>query len=159
MRVYADSSFLVKLVAREAGTEAAVAEYRRLEHPCLPFLPLHDLEVRNAILQKAFFERRSLRSGERVQVAREKAAAQSRLDRLLERGAFRAADADWERGARRARNLAETYTERTGARVYDLLHVAFALEMEHEIMLTTDDRQAKVARSEGLKVILAADSD
>ncbi len=43
-----DSSFMVKLLVREAGTEEAVAEYRRLGRPPLAFLPLHVLEVENA---------------------------------------------------------------------------------------------------------------
>ena len=35
MRAYADSSFLVKLISSEPGTEAAIAEYRRLGLPRL----------------------------------------------------------------------------------------------------------------------------
>ena len=54
MRTYADSSFILRLVTAEADSEAAIAEYRRLGSPQLFFLPLHALEVRNAILQRAF---------------------------------------------------------------------------------------------------------
>ena len=45
LRAYADSSFLVKLLARESGSERAVAEYRRLRLPRLFYLPLHSLEA------------------------------------------------------------------------------------------------------------------
>lgn len=134
-----------------------MAEYRRLSHPCLPFLPLHNLEVRNAILQKAFFQRRSLPSGASGRVAREKEVAQSRLQRMLDRGAFQEIEADWRGTTERARKISEKHTERTGARVYDILHVAFALELEYELLLTTDQRQATVAQAEGLKVIMVVD--
>lgn len=159
MRVYADSSFLVKLLVREAGSDAAVAEYRRLRLPQLFFLPLHSLEVETAIRQKAFHQRRSLPSGERAQVAREKTAALARLERMQERGVLVEVAADWEDAVRRARNLSERLTESTGARSLDLLHVAFALELNSELFLTTDDCQAQVAKAEGLKVVPVTDED
>ena len=53
MRTYADSSFLVKLVSEEALANEAVAEYRRLGRPRLSCLPLHALEVENAIRHRA----------------------------------------------------------------------------------------------------------
>ena len=157
MRAYADSSFLVKLIAREPGTEAAIAEYRRLGLPRLFFLPLHALEVENAIRQRAFHQRRVLSAGQRAQIAREKTAALSRLQRLLDRNAFLEVAADWDDATRRARALSGVHTERTGARGFDLLHVAFALELECEVFLTSDERQGKVAQAERLKVVLVSD--
>ena len=53
MRAYADTSFLVKLLTQEPGTASAVADYRRLGRPPVFFLPLHSLEVANAIRQRA----------------------------------------------------------------------------------------------------------
>jgi predicted nucleic acid-binding protein len=153
VRAYADSSFLVKLLVREPGTEAAVAEYRRLDLPRLFFLPLHALEVENAIRQRAFHQRRALASSQRAQVAREKAAVIARLRGMLERGAFLEVAADWDEAFSRARKLSEIHTERTGARSFDLLHVAFALELECEVFLTADDRQGRVAKAEGLKAV------
>ncbi|MBI4626810.1 MAG: type II toxin-antitoxin system VapC family toxin [Verrucomicrobia bacterium] len=159
MRAYADSSFLVKLIAREPGTEAAVAQYRRLELPRLYFLPLHALEVENAVRQRAFHQRRASPSGQRAQIARGKTAALARLERMLERGAFLAVAADWDDATRRARALSERHTERTGARAFDLLHVAFALELECEAFLTGDERQGVVAKAESLEVILVSEPD
>ena len=54
MRAYADSSFILRLVTAEADSQAAIGEYRRIGLPALFLLPLHALEVRNAILQRAF---------------------------------------------------------------------------------------------------------
>ncbi len=53
MRTYADTSFLVQLLSEEAGSREAIAEYRRLNRPPLFYLPLHALEVENAIMAKA----------------------------------------------------------------------------------------------------------
>ena len=49
MRVYPDTSFLVRLVTEEPGTETAQAEYHRLGRPAMFYLPLHSLEVTNAV--------------------------------------------------------------------------------------------------------------
>jgi len=159
MRVYADSSYLVKLLVLEAGSEAAVAEYRRLRLPPLFLLPLHSLEVENAIRQKAFRQRRSVPAGERGQVAREKTAALARWERMQERGVLVEVAADWEDAVRRARDLSERLTESTGARSFDLLHVAFALELHSELFLTADECQARVAKAEGLKIVTVADAN
>ena len=75
MRVYADSSFLLRLILTEPDSEGAVACYRRLGKPCLFFLPLHMLEVRNAIFQRAFHQRHSASSLERRWANRERDAA------------------------------------------------------------------------------------
>ncbi|HOA61334.1 MAG TPA: hypothetical protein PKK57_08240, partial [Verrucomicrobiota bacterium] len=59
MKVYADTGFLVKLVTHEAGSEQAMAEFRRLDSPRLVFQPLHALEVsRSRSLPPDTFRRR-----------------------------------------------------------------------------------------------------
>lgn len=155
MRTYADSSFILRLVTGEADSPQVIAEYRRLQSPKLFFLPLHILEVRNAILQRAFFLRRSVAAGERGQVARERDAALSRLEHLAVRHTLQHVALDWDAVASRAARLADTHTERIGARAIDLLHVAGALLLESEQFLTTDARQAQLAKAEGMKVVMA----
>ena len=155
MRAYADTSFLVRLVATEPGTEAAMAEFRRLEFPPLFFVPLHALEVANAIRQRTFHLRRSVASGQRTAIARERDAALARLERWLERGWLIEAAADCEEALRRAQTLSEQHTERLGCRGFDLLHVALALELDAEAFLTSDRVQAAVARAEGLEVTVS----
>jgi hypothetical protein len=86
MRAYADTSFLVRLVTTEAGSEQAMAEFRRLDFPRLFFLPLHGLEVTNAINHRAFYLRRSTGNGQRAVIARERDAAMARIARWLGRG-------------------------------------------------------------------------
>lgn len=153
MRAYADSSFILHLVTGEADSPQAVAAYRRLGSPKLFFLPLHALEIRNAILQRAFHQRRSISSGERSHVARERDAALGRLQHLVARHALLDVTLDMDAAITRAANLSTAHTERLGARAIDLLHVASALTLESELFLTTDGRQAQLAKAEGLKVV------
>ena len=152
MRAYADSSFILRLVTIEAESENAMAEYRRLDYPTLFFSPLHALEVRNAILLRAFHQRRSVSSSERRHVARERDAALARLEHFMARRALLDVALDMDTAIARAAKLSTTHTERLGARAIDLLHVASALTLESEQFLTTDTRQAQLDKAEGLKV-------
>ena len=158
MRAYADSSFILRLVTTEADSEAAIAEYRRIGLPPLFFLPLHALEVRNAILQRAFHERRSLSARARQHIARERDAAFDRLERFLSRRTLLDVALDLDAVIGQAIELATAHTERLGARAIDLLHVAGAMALESEVFLTTDDRQAQLAKAEGLNVVTVAEA-
>jgi len=157
MRAYADTSFLVKLVTRETGSEAAMAEFRRLDFPRLFFLPLHALEVSNAIRHRAFHQRRSAGGAARVAVARERDTALARIKRWVDRGWLIEAASDCDEALLRAITLSERHTERLGCRGFDLLHVALALELECESFLTSDRVQGALARAEGFHVTISAD--
>jgi predicted nucleic acid-binding protein len=157
MRVYADTSFLVKLLTREPGTATAVAEYRRLGRPAVFFVPLHGLEVTNAIRQKVFHQRRTLPSSERSSIKRERDTALALLQKYISRKAFIEITQDLEVAIERARRLSEKYTEQMGCRGFDLLHVALALELECETFLTCDGTQGDVANAEGMKVTVSPD--
>ncbi|SPE58777.1 hypothetical protein SBV1_2830009 [Verrucomicrobia bacterium] len=150
MRVYADSSFILRLVTGESGAEQAGAEYRRLGRPSLLYLPLHALEVENGIRQRAFHERRVLASGQRARINREREAALARLAGFVKRNALKEIVVDMDHAMDRARQLSTAQTERLGARAIDLLHVACALVLESEAFLTSDQRQAELAKSAGL---------
>ncbi len=152
MRIYADSSFLVKLLSEEPGAAEAVAEYRRLQRPRLFYLPLHALEIENAIRHRAFHERRIRPAGERAQINRERDAALARLSQYVKRGALDEVSLDMDSACSRARRLSSAYADRFGARAIDLLHVACALLLESELFLTSDERQADLARAEALQV-------
>jgi predicted nucleic acid-binding protein len=152
VRVYADSSFILRLVVEELDSPETAAEYRRLGSPALFYLPLHNLEIRNAILQRAFHQRRSISSGQRQNISRERDAAFGRLDRLVARRALIPVSLDMDSAFERAAKLSATYSERLGARAIDLLHVACALTLESELFLTSDMRQAQLAKAESLKV-------
>jgi predicted nucleic acid-binding protein len=152
VRAYADSSFILRLVLTEPGSEQAIAEYRRSGRPPLFFLPLHALEVRSVILQRAFHQRRALASGKRQHVNRERDAAFRRLEHLMAKRTLLDVTIDMDPTITRANQLSAAYTERMGLRAIDILHVASALTLESELFLTTDERQARLAKAEGLKV-------
>jgi hypothetical protein len=147
---------MVKLVMDEPGSEAAAAEFRRLDFPPLFFLPLHALEATNAIRQRAFHLRHSTESGQRMAIARERDAALSRIERWLKRGWLIDAAADCDNALRHAQKLSHKHTERLGCRGFDLLHVALALELECEVFLTCDHAQGALAQAEGLAVTVSA---
>ena len=157
MRAYADTSFLVRLLTQETGTAAAVALYRRIGRPPVFFLPLHALEVANAIRQRAFHQRRTTASSERAGIKRERDTSLALLHKFIARGAFMEISVDTEAVIDAARGLSEKHTERLGCRGFDLLHVALALELECEAFLTSDRIQGALARAEGLDVTVSAE--
>ena len=159
MRVYADSSLILRLVTGESGAQRAAAEYRRMGRPTIFYLPLHALEVENGIRQRAFHERRVLPSGQRARISRERDAALARLARWVTRGALKELVMEMDLAMDRARELSSTQSEKIGARAIDLLHVACALLLESEVFLTSDQRQAVLAKAEGLQVTLVPATD
>lgn len=157
MRIYADSSFLVRILTPEPGTANAVNLYRQMGRPPLFFLKLHALEVANAIRQRVFHQRHTRRSPERAWVARERDASFALLKKLISRGALIEISADMDPAIELAQKLSLKHTERLGCRGFDLLHVALALELECEAFLTSDRIQGALARAEGLDVTVSAD--
>jgi hypothetical protein len=85
MRVYPDTSFLVRLVTEEPGTEAAMADYHRLGRPAMFYLPLHALEAANAVRQRAFHLRRSAPASTRAAIKREIETALALLSKFIAR--------------------------------------------------------------------------
>ncbi len=159
MRAYADSSMILRLVTGESGAQQAAAEYRRLGRPSLFYLPLHALEVENGIRQRAFHERRVLPSGQRAKITQERDAALARLVAWVTRGALKELVMDMDAAMDRARELSATHSEKSGARAIDLLHVACAWILESEVFLTSDQRQAALAKAEGLRVAFVPVAD
>ena len=153
--IYADSSFLLRLLSHEAGSEKAVAVFRRLGRPALVFTPLHEIEVRNGLRMKAFVETR-IKPSAKTTIQRELAEWTARLDRFLGRGTFASTEVDWEAVVPTALGLSGRHTLRLGCRAYDILHVAMGIELDCQQFVTCDARQGKLARSAGLKVVVSA---
>ncbi|MBP8260319.1 MAG: hypothetical protein KA118_11710 [Verrucomicrobia bacterium] len=122
-------------------------------------LPLHALEVENAIRHRAFHERRIRPASERAQIVRERDAALARVDQFLKRGTLEEIALDMDSAFSQARRLSAAHSERVGARAIDLLHVACALLLESEVFLTSDERQAALANAEGLESALVPAAD
>jgi predicted nucleic acid-binding protein len=154
MSFYADTSFIIKLAVFEPGAEAAMAEYRRLDYPALPFLAIHRLEVRNAIRQRVFMARLSRAGRERAAIFRECDSALGRVARWTARGWLLDREIDFDEITNQADRLSEKHTRQMGCRAFDLLHVAAASKLGCKEFLTCDKIQSNVARAEGLSVIV-----
>jgi predicted nucleic acid-binding protein len=152
MSVYADTSFIVRLLSSEPGSDAATAEFHSMGRPRLPFLSLHKLEVANAIRQRAFRNRHSISGSERSSIKRNKETSLARMVRWIQHGWLTEKTLDWELAAEFACDLSEKHGDRISARSFDLLHIAFAIQLDSEGFLTTDHAQAEIARAEGLTV-------
>lgn len=152
MIVYADSSFILRLVVGEADSEAAVAAYREAGRPPLPYLWIHQLEIENAIRQRAFHESQVRPPRERQWIQREMDASFTRLGQLQRRRALASVSLDPEAAIARALALSTAHTRRLGTRAIDVLHVAVALQLRAERFLTFDRRQSGLAEAEGLDV-------
>jgi predicted nucleic acid-binding protein len=157
MRIYADTSFILKLLIEEPGSTGAVALYRSMHRPKLFFSTLHQLEVANSIRHRAFHERRSLPSSQRASIKRELNATLNDLEKFIARGAFVETSPDLEAGIDSACDLSEKHTERLGCRGFDVLHVALALQLKCETFLTCDRIQGALAHAEGLRVTIISD--
>lgn len=151
MKLYADSSYLLQLLAPDFASAAAIALHRKLGRPACLFTPLHELEVPNALRLRRFAVTR-LASAARRQELKAAADALRRLELHLDTGRFRRTPLDWHETNARAQQLSERHTEKLGSRSLDILHVAAALELHADSFLTCDRAQAALARAAGLKV-------
>jgi predicted nucleic acid-binding protein len=139
LTVYADTSFFVSLYVED--DHSAVTEQFMQSHPRIWFTPLHYAEWAHAIAQQVFRRMMSAAEAERIQ-------RDFRRD---------LADGLWvevavpEQAFELCADLARRHGPKLGVRTLDSLHVACALELKAERFWTFDERQAKLAKAEGLK--------
>ena len=139
MIVYADTSVIVSLYTREQHSAAAVA--LMTSNPRVWFSPLHSAEFAHAIAQQVFRGRISVGSADAVyQDLKRDLTAGLWLETPLPDQAFSL-----------CAELARRYGPQLGTRTLDSLHVASALELKAERFWTFDERQAKLAKAQGLK--------
>jgi len=101
-------------------------------------------EFRQGVHFQAWLHRNDKRKG---YPAAEAAAMLARLEENLALGIFNVRPVDWTAVHELAGKLAATYTTANGARGFDLLHVATAVQLKAPVFLTFDEGQRKVARS------------
>ena len=142
MKAYADSGFLCSLYAPDAHTQRAVARMARQSLP-LPFVWLHQLELRNALRLRVF--RAEITPAQRD--ASLNAMLADRSGGMLAVVAPPLAEVMIE-----AERLSALYSETLGTRSLDVLHVASALVLGRSVFLTFDNRQGALASAAGLKV-------
>lgn len=143
MIAYPDTGFLVSLYGQDGNSAAASALTR--SRPIFLLTPLVELEFGNAVELRVF---------RREWTRREAGAVREAFARHQASGVFRAetlgAEA-WES----ALVLSRRHSARVGSRTLDLLHVAAALVLRPDALFTFDERQRRVARAEGLRLLPA----
>ena len=142
MKVYFDSSALVKIYVSEAYSERARREAQAV--PQLPLTWLHTLEVGNAL---------RVLTGRKLLTADE---ARGLLEQFEDdRQAQRLADAalDWPKVFHESVQLSRRHAARLLSRSLDILHVAAAVELGCKRFVSADERQLALAEAIGLKAV------
>jgi predicted nucleic acid-binding protein len=139
LRIYVDSSFLVSLYLTDR--HSSQARQRINAAPALWFTPLHNAEWAHVVAQHVFRGQLSLSEAQRMN---------ARLEDHLSRGRWVSVPMP-ENAFDVCADLARRYGPTLGVRTLDSLHVACALELKAERFWTFDERQAKLAKAQGMK--------
>jgi predicted nucleic acid-binding protein len=141
LSLYLDTSFLVSLYLNDRNSRSA--RERIVSAPPVWFTPLHNAEWEHVIGQHIFRGELSLSDAQRLSL---------RLEQHRTEGRWKAApipDNAFEVCADLGRRQASRFWMRT----LDTLHVACALELKAERFWTFDERQGKLAKAQGMKVL------
>lgn len=145
MKVYFDTSVLIKIYVREVNSPAAVA-LLQMERSPVPFTHLVELELRTAI---------RLKYGRGEMTATQQRAVLRSLESDLANGVLLRPGYDLESVYRRAEVLSAKHAAGTLARSADIWHVAAALEIGCRTFCSFDDRQRKLASLSKLQLLPA----
>jgi predicted nucleic acid-binding protein len=139
--LYLDTSALLKLYVREAGSDVVQAVIEAQDEP-LPIWELQEMELINALRLKVFWK----------DITPANADRQIELfDQRKARGLYYFPQIHRAELQSDFRNLSATTPVR-GCRTLDLLHVACALQLGARSFLTFDERQRNLASEFGLEV-------
>ena len=143
MIAYADTGFLVSLYGQDAHSEVATALVS--SKPIFLLTSLGEMEFTNAIELRVFRKEWARREARAVLelFLQHQAATVFRLEPF--------SPEIWEK----ALSLSRRHSALLGTRTLDILHVASALVFKPDVFYTFDERQAKVAKAERLRVLPA----
>ena len=141
MKVYVDSSFLIPLYVQDR--HSADARRQMATRPEVWLTPLNIAEFSHAIGQQIFLSKISSLESDQVRGHFENdRAAGLWLEAAMPEQAFE-----------RCAEIGHRYGPKLGIRTLDSLHVACALELKAEQFWTFDERQGKLAKITGLRVL------
>ena len=141
---YADPSALLKLYIHQPESVAMNA-WRARTKGALAVTHHGRVEIINGICLAAF--RRDI-------TAEALSDSLSSFEEDFAEGRYIQADLLWRAALRRAGELSRVHTPALGCRSLDVLHVASALELGLRTFVTFDQRQQKLARAAGLKLMI-----
>lgn len=143
MTHYYDTGLLLKLYTDERDS-APVRNFVVRQGQALGFTAMHHAECVSALRLKCF----------RGECQEEEAAGALRdIEADLASGVLRVAAVSWDDAWVRCRILSDAHAAATGCRTLDALHVACALQLGAEELVTGDSRQAALGRKAGLRVV------
>jgi predicted nucleic acid-binding protein len=142
LSVYADTSFLASLYIPDANSIVAARRTERMPLPVL-ITPLVELELANALRLRLF--RKEVRPAELR-------AAHAAFRADVQDGVLAMSPLP-EAVYAEARLLVSRWTAKLGTRTLDILHVAAALSLRAEAFHTFDERQRKLAKAAGLRIV------
>lgn len=143
MKVYLDTSALIKLYYPEEESAALTAWVRDKRQPLL-FSSLHEVELKNTFALKVFrneFSKDQLKD------------TFDAVDFDLSKGVLQRMLPDWGGVFVEAIRLIDQHTPETGSWSLDILHVASAIAYHCTHFVTFDLRQSSLARVAGLEDI------
>ena len=148
MTAFPDTSFLFALYRSQDNSAAARKHYDAMTE-ALTISGLLAFEFRQSMRWQTWLHAQDSKKGI---PAKEADQALADLESNLASVALEMATVDWADVHRIAERLSATYTKANGHRAIDVLHVATALHLGAEELLTFDANQRKLATAEGLKV-------
>jgi predicted nucleic acid-binding protein len=140
---YFDTGILLKLYTNEPDS-AAVQGFVVGRGRALSVTDLHLTEAISALRLKEFRDECT---------AEQASAALSCIEEDLRNRILRRLPIDWHAVWIRCQTLARTETAGHGTRTLDTLHVASALQLNASELISSDTRQAALARACGLTVV------
>jgi predicted nucleic acid-binding protein len=140
LKIYFDTGLLLKLYSAEENSPKAVALVERYGVPIF-FGGLQHAELRNALHRKC--ARKEITRQELMRALRD-------LQTDMDSGVLRNQEIDWSAVFAEANRSTDKYAQ---CMTLDALHVATALKLGLTSIVTTDERQALLARKAGLKIV------
>lgn len=143
MSIYLDTSALMKLYYSEPESER-MSEWVLKTRLSLLYSSFHELELKNALLLKVFRHEMSLKQYRKISLD---------LDSDLQSGVLLRPVIAWPTVLAKAIVISEKYTKNSGGRSLDIVHVAIASSLNCTHFFSYDQRQNKIAKKTGLKII------
>ncbi len=142
--IYGDTSFWIALkMAVEKHHEATVDFFEENEDKGLVWSPWNRVENFNTIRQLPL---------QKISLAEARQGVVF-LERDVRLGYFIHREADWRDVLRAAHDISAEHALSQPSRAADLLHVAYAVELAVETLVTFDDAQFELAKAAGLQAI------
>jgi predicted nucleic acid-binding protein len=148
MAAYPDTSFLCALYRSQVNSPRAATYFQSMPGP-LQVTTLLLFEFRQAIRFQICLHRHNPHKGYPKPEGKKMLAD---LNSDLKSGAVTVIPGPWPQVHGAAERLSALYTEASGHRSMDILHVATAIELGVREFLTFDTKQKMLAESEGLVV-------